>query len=104
MPSDGRPVLAAASDDALLAVARTLPGVLAALATVLDDPAYNLVAHGGPADVPDAGRWYQWHLSLYPRVTTFGGLELDTGLAVNPRAPEETAPVLREAMPAGAAG
>jgi UDPglucose--hexose-1-phosphate uridylyltransferase len=102
MPDDGRAVLAAASDDALRAVAHTLPGVLAALAVVLDDPAYNLVVHAGPADDASAGRWYQWHLSLYPRVTTIAGLELGTGLAVNPRPPEQTAPALRAALPAHA--
>src|SRR6266511_3574707 len=86
------------TDDALAAVARTLPRVLAALAAVLDDPAYNLVVHAGPADDADAQRWYQWYLSIYPRVTTVAGLELGTGLAVNPRPPEETAPILRHAL------
>jgi UDPglucose--hexose-1-phosphate uridylyltransferase len=98
LPADGRAVFGAASDEALVAVARTLPPVLAALATVLDDPAYNLVVQAGPADDDDADRWYQWHLSLYPRVTTVGGLELATGLLVNPKPPEETAPVLRAAL------
>src|SRR6266545_2170776 len=98
MPDDGRTALATATDDALAAVARTLPRVLAALAAVLDDPAYNLVVHAGPADDADAQRWYQWYLSIYPRVTTVAGLELGTGLAVNPRPPEETAPILRHAL------
>jgi len=98
MPDDGRTALATATDDALAAVARTLPRVLAVLAAVLDDPAYNLVVHAGPADDADAQRWYQWYLSIYPRVTTVAGLELGTGLAVNPRPPEETAPILRHAL------
>src|SRR6266542_2641793 len=63
-----------------------------------DDLAYNLVVHAGPADDADAQRWYQWYLSIYPRVTTVAGLELGTGLAVNPRPPEETAPILRHAL------
>lgn len=104
LPADDRASLAAASDDALAAVARALPRVLAALACVLDDPAYNLVVHAGPAAEAQAGRWYQWYLSVYPRVTTAGGLELGTGLAVNPRPPEETAPILRRALAAHAAG
>jgi UDPglucose--hexose-1-phosphate uridylyltransferase len=99
VPRDGRAVPAAASDDALDAVARTLPRVLSALATVLDDPAYNLVVHAGPADDADAGRWYQWYIGIYPRVTTIAGLELGTGLTVNPRPPEVTAPALRAALP-----
>jgi UDPglucose--hexose-1-phosphate uridylyltransferase len=66
---------------------------------VLDDPAYNLVVHAGPADDADAGRWYQWYIGIYPRVTTIAGLELGTGLTVNPRPPEVTAPALRAALP-----
>ena len=92
LPGDDSADLAGASDETLAAVAAVLPGVLRGLATVLDDPAYNLVLHTGP---PDGRRWYRWHLGLYPRVTTFAGLEIATGLAVNPTAPEVTAPVLR---------
>jgi UDPglucose--hexose-1-phosphate uridylyltransferase len=98
LPADGRAVFAAATDEALAAVARTLPPVLSALANVLDDPPYNLVVHGGRAHEDGAGRWYQWHLSVYPRVTTAAGLEIATGLAVNPRPPEATAPILRQAL------
>jgi UDPglucose--hexose-1-phosphate uridylyltransferase len=102
VPGDGRATFADATDDALRALARTLPRLLAALAGVLDDPAYNLVVHAGPVDEPDAGRWYQWHVGLYPRVSTIGGLELATGVAVNAKAPEQTAPVLRDALVATA--
>jgi UDPglucose--hexose-1-phosphate uridylyltransferase len=96
VPDDGRPTLAAATDDSLAALASALPRVLAALAATAGDPAYNLVFHAGPADDPDAGRWFQWHADLYPRVTTLGGLELATDLAVNPTSPELTAPAMRE--------
>jgi UDPglucose--hexose-1-phosphate uridylyltransferase len=64
---------------------------------VRDDPPYNLVVHAGPADDASAGHWFQWHLGILPRVTMLGGLELATGLSVNPTAPEQTAPVLRAA-------
>jgi hypothetical protein len=53
--------------------------------------------HAGPAGDRGAGRWYQWYVSIQPRVTMLGGLELATGLAVNPTAPEQTAPAMREA-------
>ena len=81
-------------------MARTLPRVAAALAVVRDDPAYNLVVHAGPAGDPDAGRWYRWHIGLYPRVSHRAGLELGTGLDVAPTAPEQTAPLLRAALAA----
>ena len=70
----------------------------AALAEVRDDPAYNLVVHAGPVTDPAAHRWYRWHITLYPRVGRRAGLELATGLGVNPAVPEQTAPALRAAL------
>jgi UDPglucose--hexose-1-phosphate uridylyltransferase len=98
LPADDSADLANASDEAVTALAGVLPRVLAGLAAVLDDPAYNLVVHAGPTRDPAAADWYRWHVTLYPRVTTPGGLELATGVAVNPTAPEATAPALREAL------
>jgi UDPglucose--hexose-1-phosphate uridylyltransferase len=101
LPVDSSPGLADASDDALRALAGVLPTVLAALAAVRDDPAYNLVVHAGPVRDDTARSWYRWHVGLYPRVTRRAGLEIATGLAVNPATPEETAPHLRSAMASG---
>jgi UDPglucose--hexose-1-phosphate uridylyltransferase len=95
LPDDRSPDLTDASDEALIALAETLPRVLAGIAEVLDDPAYNMVVHPGP---PDAGEWYRWHVVVYPRVTTLAGLEIATGVAVNPATPEDTAPALRRAV------
>jgi UDPglucose--hexose-1-phosphate uridylyltransferase len=99
-PLDAGADLAGAPDRALTAVAAILPRTLAALAAVLDDPAYNLMVHAGPAGDAGAAGWFGWQLSICPRVTTLGGLELATGLTVNPTAPEHTAPVLRQAIAA----
>jgi UDPglucose--hexose-1-phosphate uridylyltransferase len=98
LPTDHSADLANASDEAVTAVARTLPRVLAGLATVLDDPSYNLVVHAGPTNSPAAHDWYRWHIALYPRVTTPGGLEFATGVAVNPTTPDDTAATLRRAI------
>ncbi|WP_203719152.1 galactose-1-phosphate uridylyltransferase [Asanoa siamensis] len=102
VPFDGTGTLAAASDAGLAAVARTLPPLLRGLADVLGDPAYNLVVHAGPTDVEDreVARWWQWHIEIQPRTTAYAGLELATGLLVNPSRPEETAPELAKAMSA----
>jgi UDPglucose--hexose-1-phosphate uridylyltransferase len=104
MPGDGRGALADATDDGLAAVAVVLPAVLRGLADVLDDPAYNLIVHAGPSDMDprEVARWFQWHVEVYPRTTTFAGLELGTGLLVNPSRPEETAPELAKAISAAA--
>ncbi|HEV7712361.1 MAG TPA: hypothetical protein VGP16_29490 [Asanoa sp.] len=102
VPDDRRGTLADATDDGLAAVARALPALLRGLAEVLGDPAYNLVVHAGPSDVEarEVARWCQWHVEIFPRTTTFAGLELATGLLVNPSRPEETAPELAKAMSA----
>jgi UDPglucose--hexose-1-phosphate uridylyltransferase len=102
LPDDESAELATASDEALAALARALPRVVAALARVRDDPAYNLVVHAGPAGDPGAARWYRWHVGLYPRVNRRAGLEIATGLGVNPTVPEQTAPVLRGALSSAA--
>ncbi|MEV6848261.1 DUF4931 domain-containing protein [Actinoplanes sp. NPDC051411] len=98
LPDDDAAGLADASDEALKTMAGMLPAVASALAAVRDDPAYNLVVHAGPATDPDAARWYRWHIGLYPRVGRRAGLEIATGLGVNPAVPEQTAPVLRAAL------
>jgi UDPglucose--hexose-1-phosphate uridylyltransferase len=98
LPDDESAGLAGASDDALKAMARMLPAVASALASVRDDPAYNLVVHAGPATEAEASRWYRWHIGLYPRVNRRAGLEIATGLGVNPTVPEKTAPVLKAAL------
>jgi len=101
LPDDDAAGLADASDAALKSLAATLPAVASALAAVRDDPAYNLVVHAGPATDPGARRWYRWHIGLYPRVSRRAGLEIATGLGVNPTVPEETAPALRAALRPG---
>jgi UDPglucose--hexose-1-phosphate uridylyltransferase len=100
LPADASPDLASASDDALGALAGVLPRVAAGLAAVAGDPAYNLVLHAGPLHDDSATSWYRWHVGLYPRVTRRAGLEIATGLGVNPTVPEETAPLLRRAVAA----
>jgi UDPglucose--hexose-1-phosphate uridylyltransferase len=100
LPAGDSADLAGASDEAIAAVARTLPRLLRGLAAILDDPPYNLVVHAGPSDDDTAHGWYRWHVALYPRITRRGGLEIATGLGVNPTRPEDTAPMLRRAVAA----
>lgn len=39
--------------------------------------------------------WWHWHLELVPRITSYGGYELATGVVINPTAPEDAAEHLR---------
>ena len=62
--------------------------VLARLAATLDGPPYNLVLHTSPLrEHVDAT--YHWHWEIHPRLREIAGLELGTGLPVNPVSPED---------------
>jgi UDPglucose--hexose-1-phosphate uridylyltransferase len=67
--------------------AEALRQVLGRLAT-LDHPPYNLILHTAPLREPiDAT--YHWHWEVHPRLREIAGLELGSGLPVNPVSPEE---------------
>ena len=63
------------------------PGVLRKL-DVLDGPPYNLVLHTAPVK-ERVDETYHWHWEIHPRLREIAGLELGTGLPVNPVSPEE---------------
>ena len=76
-----------ASADQLTSAAETLRKVLRLLATALDGPAYNLVLHTAPLH-ERVDETYHWHWEIHPRLRHIAGLELGTGLPVNPVGPE----------------
>jgi UDPglucose--hexose-1-phosphate uridylyltransferase len=79
----------------LTATAEMLQKALRLLA-LLDAPPYNLVLHTAPLrERIDAT--YHWHWEIHPRLREIAGLELGTGLPVNPIAPEAAVAELLEA-------
>lgn len=76
-----------ATDDQLTSAAETLQKVLRLL-SVLDGPPYNLVLHTSPLR-ERVDETYHWHWEIHPRLREIAGLELGTGLPVNPVSPEE---------------
>jgi len=76
-----------ATDDQITNAAETLRKVLRLLA-VLDWPPYNLVLHTSPLH-ERVDETYHWHWEIHPRLREIAGLELGTGLPVNPVSPEE---------------
>jgi len=77
-----------ASDADVAATGEALRQVLGSLATTLDGPPYNLVLHTSPLrEQVDAT--YHWHWEIHPRLREIAGLELGTGLPVNPVSPED---------------
>src|SRR5687767_2552566 len=83
------------------ATAEALRNVLGRLATTLDGPPYNLVLHTAPLREQVDGT-YHWHWEIHPRLREIAGLELGTGLPVNPVSPEEAAAELLETARAAA--
>jgi len=76
-----------ASDADLAASAEALRQVLGRLAG-LGGPPHNLVLHTAPlGERIDAT--YHWHWEIHPRLREIAGLELATGLPVNPVSPED---------------
>ncbi len=77
-----------ATDRDLATTAEALRQVMSRLAGTLDGPPYNLVLHTAPLrEQVDAT--YHWHWEIHPRLREIAGLELGTGLPVNPVAPED---------------
>ena len=72
----------------IAASATALRQVLGQVGRSLDGPPYNLVLHTAPLrERVDAT--FHWHWELHPRLREIAGLELGTGLPVNPVAPED---------------
>jgi UDPglucose--hexose-1-phosphate uridylyltransferase len=78
-----------ATDAQLVSAAQTLQSVLKLVGT-LDGPAYNLVLHTAPLK-ERVDETFHWHWEIHPRLREIAGLELGTGLPVNPVSPEEAA-------------
>jgi len=90
-----------ATDADIRATGSALRNVLTTLAHTLDGPPYNLILHTAPLrERVDAT--YHWHWEIHPRLRDIAGLELGTGLPVNPVSPEEAVDELLARATAGA--
>jgi UDPglucose--hexose-1-phosphate uridylyltransferase len=90
--ADGAARFDRASDDSVASVARATRDTLTRLATVLDDPPYNLVVRTAPAS---SNEGFQWHVEVTARVSVTAGFEEGTGMFVNTVPPERAASLLR---------
>ncbi len=90
-----------ASDADLTSTADGLRRVLGYLSQ-LEGPPYNLVLHTAPLR-GQVDATYHWHWEVHPRLREIAGLELGTGLPVNPVSPEEAVDqLLHQLTPDGA--
>ena len=86
----------------IAAAAEALRQVLGRLAASLDGPPYNLVLHTAPLQ-EQVDATYHWHWEIHPRLREIAGLELGTGLPVNPVSPEDAVEELRSGPDGGRA-
>ena len=84
-----------ADDASVKATAAALRNVLGGLGVSLDGPPYNLVLHTAPLRERVDGTFH-WHWEIHPRLREIAGLELGTGLPVNPVSPEAAVEELLE--------
>ena len=63
----------------------------------LANPAYNFVINTAPVNAPyEPG--YHWYLEVTPRLLVTAGVEVATGVYMNPVAPEVAAQMLKESL------
>jgi UDPglucose--hexose-1-phosphate uridylyltransferase len=87
------------TDEEKFACAEALRAALQSLYYGLNDPAYNFYIHSAPCDGREYPH-YQWHIEILPHTSTWGGLELATGIEVSTIQPEVAAPYLRSVLTA----
>jgi UDPglucose--hexose-1-phosphate uridylyltransferase len=98
LPLSHRPRFEQGDESGDLALAGALGRLLRPLGAVVGPRApYNLLLHSAPPRVDD----FHWHLHLIPRLTTYGGFELATGVIINVVDPDHAAASLRTAGSAG---
>jgi UDPglucose--hexose-1-phosphate uridylyltransferase len=93
LPSAGACFEASADAD-LEHFTEALQDTLGRLHATLGDLAYNVVVHTAPESDP---RPFHWWADVVPRIGVYGGFELESGVWVNPVAPEQAAASLRDA-------
>ena len=83
-------------DEEMMLVAKLTRKSIRALEKALPNPAYNLLFHVEPIDVPGVREVFRWYVEIFPRLTRAAGLELGTGCWINPVSPEFATKQLRE--------
>lgn len=102
MPRQSNPFFDSIGPQERTALAEALHQTLGRISGGLNNPAYNYYIHSAPCDdtgfICDASVFghFRWHIEILPRVNTWGGFELGTGLEINTMPPEEAAQYLRQ--------
>ena len=90
VPKIHAPSFAALPDGDLDGLAEALLDAAVRLRDRLGDPDFNYAVHSPASDEQGAPHQH-WYVQISPRTATLAGVELATGLRINPESPEETA-------------
>lgn len=82
--------------DELLFVAEALQQALLKIDKGLKGPSFNFFLHTAPVVLHQDYQHYHWHIEILPKVSTFGGFELGTGIDIIGIPPEMTAEFFRK--------
>ena len=102
VPKKPNPYFENTSPSDRAALAEIMTKVFASLYIGLNDPPYNYYILSAPCDdvgVTGENNGYdnfRWHIQVLPRLNTWGGFEMGTGLEITTALPEESAVFLRE--------
>lgn len=99
IPRQHGPHLFRAGLEELVGVGRSIALSLSALRSRLGNVPYNIMFHSAPYRLSGD---YHWHVHIVPKVTTPGGFELGSGVAINVVPPELAAAELRSMVGAPA--
>jgi len=83
------------SETQVKSLAEALKSCLGGLNSLLEDPPYNFGFH---QVTTGAGKYYHWHLEVYPKLAIWAGFEKSTGTFINVVSPEDAAENLKMAI------
>lgn len=75
-------------------VANVLRDIFKKLGTTLYNPPINFFVHDLPNSIAHSD-FYHWHIEVAPRVATYGGFEMGSGIIIDVMSPEDAAKYLR---------
>lgn len=91
-PLEHRANFEATTDEETKSLSDIMKYVFSSLNEKLGNPAYNFFIHTSPINYEHD---YHWHIEILPRLSTWGGVELGTGIEVIVVPPEKAADILK---------
>ncbi len=95
MPKVHKPYFERITNEEKIDLGEALQKAISAVYSTLSDPAYNFYLHTAPCDGKDYPH-YHWHIEILPKISTWAGFELSTGIEISTIEPERAAEELRK--------